>query len=151
MRLHSFLHIVFLLFLTADFSYSIDGKAVDIEKYSAITDELEFISPIRFQSKTMKKKIWSLMLCIQIFLCISLTCWKVCWWNFGDIINICPEIKHMDLSSTGDKPTKDRTHVYPQRKRISILLYSVVAFLTFLGIFTACSLLVFSVKYYNHW
>ncbi|XP_048010204.1 gamma-aminobutyric acid type B receptor subunit 2 isoform X2 [Megalobrama amblycephala] len=77
-----------------------DGKAVDIEKYSAITDELEFISPIRFQR---------------------------------------------------DKPTKDRTHVYPQRKRISILLYGIVAFLSFLGIFTACSLLVFSVKHHNHW
>lgn len=74
LRLHSFLHTVFLLFLTADFSYSIDGKAVDIEIYSAVTDELEFISPIRFQSKTMKKKIWSLLLCIQIFLYISLTC-----------------------------------------------------------------------------
>ncbi|XP_077072185.1 gamma-aminobutyric acid type B receptor subunit 2 isoform X1 [Siphateles boraxobius] len=77
-----------------------DGKTVDIEKYSAITDELEFISPIQFQR---------------------------------------------------DKPTKDRTHVYPQRKRISVLLYGVVAFLTFLGIFTACSLLVFSVKHHNHW
>jgi len=69
----------------------------------------------------------------------------------SDIINNCPEIKCMHLSSTGDKPTKDRSHVYPQRKRISILLYGVVAFLTFLGIFTACGLLVFSVKHHNHW
>ncbi|XP_050987109.1 gamma-aminobutyric acid type B receptor subunit 2 [Labeo rohita] len=77
-----------------------DGRVVDIEKYSAITDELEFISPIRFQR---------------------------------------------------DKPTKDRTHVYPYRKRISIFLYGIVAFLTFLGIFTSCSFLVFSVKHRNHW
>ncbi|XP_056331840.1 gamma-aminobutyric acid type B receptor subunit 2 [Danio aesculapii] len=77
-----------------------DGKAVDIEKYSAITDELEFISPIRFHK---------------------------------------------------DKPTKDRTHVYPHRKRISILLYAIVAFLTFLGIFTACIFLVFSLKHRSHW
>ncbi|KAL1259665.1 hypothetical protein QQF64_010242 [Cirrhinus molitorella] len=77
-----------------------DGRAVDIEQYSAIIDELEFISPIRFQR---------------------------------------------------DKPTKDRTHVYPHRKRISIFLYGIVAFLTFLGIFTACSFLVFSVKHRNHW
>ncbi|XP_021322612.1 gamma-aminobutyric acid type B receptor subunit 2 isoform X2 [Danio rerio] len=77
-----------------------DGKAVDIEKYSAITDELEFISPIRFHK---------------------------------------------------DKPTKDRTHVYPHRKRISILLYAIVSFLTFLGIFTACIFLVFSLKHRSHW
>ncbi|XP_058601663.1 gamma-aminobutyric acid type B receptor subunit 2 [Onychostoma macrolepis] len=77
-----------------------DGRAVDTEKYSAVTDELEFISPIRFQR---------------------------------------------------DKPTKDRTHVYPHRKRISIFLYGIVAFLTFLGIFTACSFLVFSVKHRDHW
>uniref|UniRef100_A0A671QWL8 Gamma-aminobutyric acid type B receptor subunit 2 n=1 Tax=Sinocyclocheilus anshuiensis TaxID=1608454 RepID=A0A671QWL8_9TELE len=50
-----------------------------------------------------------------------------------------------------DKPTKDRTHVYPHRKRISIFLYGIVAFLTFLGIFTACSFLVFSVKHRKHW
>ncbi|RXN31685.1 gamma-aminobutyric acid type B receptor subunit 2 [Labeo rohita] len=81
------------------FAYD-DGRVVDIEKYSAITDELEFISPIRFQR---------------------------------------------------DKPTKDRTHVYPYRKRISIFLYGIVAFLTFLGIFTSCSFLVFSVKHRNHW
>uniref|UniRef100_A0A673FW64 Gamma-aminobutyric acid type B receptor subunit 2-like n=1 Tax=Sinocyclocheilus rhinocerous TaxID=307959 RepID=A0A673FW64_9TELE len=59
--------------------------------------------------------------------------------------------KHMHLPSTGDKPTKDRTHVYPHRKRISIFLYGIVAFLTFLGIFTACSFLVFSVKHRKHW
>uniref|UniRef100_A0A672JTN5 Gamma-aminobutyric acid type B receptor subunit 2-like n=1 Tax=Sinocyclocheilus grahami TaxID=75366 RepID=A0A672JTN5_SINGR len=94
-----FLYNVFLLLLTTFFS-SIDGRAVDIEKYSAITDELEFISLIRFQR---------------------------------------------------DKPTKDRTHVYPHRKRISIFLYGIVAFLTFLGIFTACSFLVFSVKHRKHW
>ncbi|XP_052475217.1 LOW QUALITY PROTEIN: gamma-aminobutyric acid type B receptor subunit 2 [Carassius gibelio] len=77
-----------------------DGMAVNIEKYSAITDELEFISPIRFQR---------------------------------------------------DKPTKDRTNVYPHKKRINIFLYGIVAFLNFLGIFTACSFLVFSVKHRTHW
>uniref|UniRef100_A0A8C2FK95 Gamma-aminobutyric acid type B receptor subunit 2 n=1 Tax=Cyprinus carpio TaxID=7962 RepID=A0A8C2FK95_CYPCA len=50
-----------------------------------------------------------------------------------------------------DKPTKDRTHVYPHRKRINIFLYGIVAFLNFLGVFTACSFLVFSVKHRNHW
>lgn len=53
LRLPSFLYNVFLLFLTAVFFPSIDGTAVNIEKYSAVTDELEFISPIRFQSKTL--------------------------------------------------------------------------------------------------
>lgn len=139
-----FFKVSFYYFWQLIFFYSIDGKVVDIEKYSAITDELEFISPIRFQSKILKKLIWSLTY-------IWLTSWQVCWWNFSYILNNCCEINHMHLSSTGDKPTKDRTHVYPQRKRISILLYGIVAFLSFLGIFTACSLLVFSVKHHNHW
>ncbi|XP_052003358.1 gamma-aminobutyric acid type B receptor subunit 2 [Xyrauchen texanus] len=83
-----------------EFAQYQDGKAVKIGKYSASTDELEFISPIKFQ---------------------------------------------------GNEPTNDRTHVYPQKKRVSILLYGIMAFLTLLGILTACFLLVFNVKNYNHW
>ncbi|KAI7806353.1 putative gamma-aminobutyric acid type B receptor subunit 2-like [Triplophysa rosa] len=51
----------------------------------------------------------------------------------------------------GAEPTKDRTHVYRQRKRISIFLYSIITCLTVLGILTACGLLVFNVKNRNHW
>ncbi|KAA0703419.1 Gamma-aminobutyric acid type B receptor subunit 2 [Triplophysa tibetana] len=51
----------------------------------------------------------------------------------------------------GAEPTKDRTHVYRQRKCISIFLYSIITCLTVLGILTACGLLVFNVKIRNHW
>lgn len=60
----------FLAFFTMFFYYywqqffsSKDGRAVDIEKYSAITDELEFISPIRFQSKSLKENRSDMCLC----------------------------------------------------------------------------------------
>ncbi|XP_072536021.1 gamma-aminobutyric acid type B receptor subunit 2 [Salminus brasiliensis] len=75
------------------------GREVQIGEYSAITDKLEFASPIWFK---------------------------------------------------GHEHTKDRTHIYPQRMQINLLLYSILASISIFGILVSIALLFFIIQNRGH-
>ncbi|KAI4896892.1 hypothetical protein NFI96_031593 [Prochilodus magdalenae] len=50
----------------------------------------------------------------------------------------------------GEERTRDHTQVYPQRMEISMVLYSILASITVLGILMAIVFLIFNIQYRNH-